>query len=96
MWADEKYGGLGISDFRYEQVLIEENRRYGDSGFYISLHSRLVGSYLRELAMDEAKRIRRERIRAQSRRVGTYIAVSPEGHAFYADWGTPTAEGNGP
>ena len=55
-----------------------------------------LSTYLRELAMDEAKRIRRERIRAQSRRVGTYIAVSPEGRAFYADWGTPTAEGNGP
>ena len=55
-----------------------------------------LSTYLRELALDEAKRIRRERIRAQSRRVGTYIAVSPEGRAFYADWGTPTAEGNGP
>ena len=22
MWADEKYGGAGVSDFRYEQVLI--------------------------------------------------------------------------
>ena len=55
-----------------------------------------LSTYLRELALDEAKRLRRERIRAQSRRVGTYIAVSPEGRAFYADWGTPTAEGNGP
>ncbi|HEY0913382.1 MAG TPA: acyl-CoA dehydrogenase family protein, partial [Solimonas sp.] len=25
MWADEKYGGLGLKDFRYEQILIEEN-----------------------------------------------------------------------
>ncbi|MEX0706597.1 MAG: acyl-CoA dehydrogenase family protein, partial [Woeseia sp.] len=24
MWADEKYGGAGVPDFRYEQVLIEE------------------------------------------------------------------------
>ena len=24
MWADEKYGGLGIEDFRFEQVVIEE------------------------------------------------------------------------
>ena len=55
-----------------------------------------LSTYLRELALDEAKRLRHERIRAQSRRVGTYIAVSPEGRAFYADWGTPTAEGNGP
>ncbi|MBS1224115.1 MAG: ribbon-helix-helix protein, CopG family protein [Proteobacteria bacterium] len=55
-----------------------------------------LSTYLRELAVDEAKRIRRERIRAQSRSVGAYIAASPEGLAFYADWGTPTAEGNGP
>ena len=26
MWADEKYGGAGVSDFRYEQILLEENR----------------------------------------------------------------------
>jgi acyl-CoA dehydrogenase len=55
MWADEKYGGLGIEDVRYEQVLIEENRRYGDSGFYVPLHSRIVGSYLRKLATEEQK-----------------------------------------
>jgi len=27
MWADEKYGGLGIEDFRFEQVVIEETIR---------------------------------------------------------------------
>jgi acyl-CoA dehydrogenase len=55
MWADEMYGGLGISDIRYEQVLMEENRRHGDPGFYLALHSRIVGSYLRELATEEQK-----------------------------------------
>ena len=25
MWADEQYGGAGVQDFRYEQILIEEN-----------------------------------------------------------------------
>jgi len=53
MWADEKYGGAGVSDFRYEQVLIEENARYGDAGFFMTLHSRLVGPYLGELGTDE-------------------------------------------
>ena len=24
MWIDEKYGGLGVKDFRYEQILIDE------------------------------------------------------------------------
>src|SRR5205085_9504138 len=30
IWADEKYGGLGLRDFRYEQILIEENAWHGD------------------------------------------------------------------
>src|ERR1044072_987745 len=46
MWADEQYGGAGISDFRYEQVMIEENLRYGDIGFFNTLHSRLLGPVL--------------------------------------------------
>ena len=55
MWADEKYGGAGVSDFRYEQILIEENARYGDAGFFMTLHSRLVGPYLGELGTNEQK-----------------------------------------
>jgi alkylation response protein AidB-like acyl-CoA dehydrogenase len=55
MWADEKYGGAGVSDFRYEQILMEENARHGDNGFFLWLHSRLVGPYLGELATDEQK-----------------------------------------
>jgi hypothetical protein len=51
-----------------------------------------LSTYLRELAAAEAKRVRRERIRAQSRAVADYLASSPEGRAFYEDWGTPTAE----
>ena len=30
MWADEEYGGIGVKDFRYEQILMEENAKYGD------------------------------------------------------------------
>jgi acyl-CoA dehydrogenase len=55
MWADEKYGGAGVSDFRYEQILMEENARHGDNGFFLWLHSRLVGPYIGELATDEQK-----------------------------------------
>jgi acyl-CoA dehydrogenase len=55
MWADEKYGGAGVSDFRYEQVLIEENAKYGDAGFFMTLHSRLVGPYIGDLGTDEQK-----------------------------------------
>lgn len=55
MWADEEYGGAGVADFRYEQVLIEENARYGDAGFFATLHNRLVGPYIGELGTDEQK-----------------------------------------
>ncbi len=55
MWADEKYGGAGVSDFRYEQILIEENAWFGDAGFFMTLHSRLVAPYIGELATDEQK-----------------------------------------
>jgi acyl-CoA dehydrogenase len=55
MWADEKYGGLGIEDFRYEQILIEENVRHGDASFFLSLHSRLVGPYIGKLGTEEQK-----------------------------------------
>ncbi len=55
MWADEEYGGAGVADFRYEQVLIEENARFGDAGFFATLHNRLVGPYIGELGTAEQK-----------------------------------------
>lgn len=50
-----------------------------------------LSTYLRELATAEARRIRRERIRAQSRTVADHVASNPQAQAFYEDWGTPTA-----
>lgn len=55
MWAEEKYGGAGIKDFRYEQIMIEENMRYGEPGFFLTLHTRLVGPYIGELGSEEQK-----------------------------------------
>jgi acyl-CoA dehydrogenase len=55
MWADEKYGGLGIEDFRFEQIVIEEGIRHGDLGLFLTLHSRLVGPYIGELASESLK-----------------------------------------
>jgi acyl-CoA dehydrogenase len=55
MWADEKYGGAGIHDFRYEQILIEEGLRHGDISFFLSLHSRLVAPYIGHLGSEEQK-----------------------------------------
>ncbi len=42
---------------------------------------------LRHLTSDEAKRLRRERIRQQSLVVGHYGAASAEAQEFYADGG---------
>jgi len=55
MWADERFGGAGIRDFRYEQILIEENIRHGEPCLYLTLHSRLVGPYLGTLGNEEQK-----------------------------------------
>lgn len=55
MWADEAYGGLGLQDFRYEQILIEENVFHGDPGYFITLHSRLVAPYLKHFGTEEQR-----------------------------------------
>jgi acyl-CoA dehydrogenase len=55
MWADPEYGGAGVPDFRYEQILIEENVRYGEPGFFATLHSRLVAPYIGQLGTEEQK-----------------------------------------
>lgn len=54
-WADEKYGGAGIDDFRFEQIIVEENMRNGDIGFYINLHNDLVAPYIAKLGNDDQK-----------------------------------------
>jgi acyl-CoA dehydrogenase len=54
-WVDERWGGAGIADFRFEQVIIEENIRHGDIGFYINLHSDLVAPYIDKLGTDAQK-----------------------------------------
>ncbi|MEM6774647.1 MAG: acyl-CoA dehydrogenase family protein [Pseudomonadota bacterium] len=53
VWPDERYGGMGDNDFRFEQVIIEETcyARAGD--WYNSLHSRLVGPYLTRFGSTE-------------------------------------------
>ncbi|WP_323785077.1 acyl-CoA dehydrogenase family protein [Thalassovita sp.] len=54
MYADEKYGGLGLDDFRYDMILCEEiNPR--EPGFFIGLQNRIVGPYLHKLGNDEQR-----------------------------------------
>jgi len=55
MWAPESYGGAGIDDVRYEQIVLEENVRHGDIGFYSNLHSMIVAPYIAKLGTPEQK-----------------------------------------
>lgn len=55
-WAPEEYGGLGVDDFRYQQIMIEEDGHHGEQGFYHTLHSRLVAPYLRHFGSEEQHR----------------------------------------
>lgn len=55
IWPDEKYGGTGDSDFRYEQIIIEETVRAGCGEWYNTLHSRLVGPYFERFGSEEQR-----------------------------------------
>ncbi len=55
VFAEERFGGAGIDDFRFNQIIIEENMRHGDIGFYINLHSDLVAPYITKLGNEEQK-----------------------------------------
>ncbi len=54
-WADEEYGGAGLKDFRYEQIMCEELARINEPGFMIPLHSALCGPYIAEYGSAEQK-----------------------------------------
>lgn len=54
MYADEEYGGLGLDDFRFDQILIEE-LTWREGGLFIPLHNRVVGPYFRKFATDAQK-----------------------------------------
>lgn len=55
MGVAEEYGGAGIADHRYEQIVYEENLRFGDVGFYANLHSMIVAPYINKLGTHEQK-----------------------------------------
>ncbi|YCK32570.1 acyl-CoA dehydrogenase family protein [Actinomadura sp. ATCC 39365] len=51
----EEYGGSGITDFRYNAVIVEEIIRSGASGLGFSLHNDVMAPYVVELTDDEQK-----------------------------------------
>jgi len=55
MDQDERFGGGGVRDFRFNAVLDEEMTRIGASGVGFGLHNDVVGPYLRDLATEEQK-----------------------------------------
>jgi alkylation response protein AidB-like acyl-CoA dehydrogenase len=52
---EERFGGGGVRDFRYNAVVNEEVTRIGGSGVGFTLHNDVVAPYLRELATEEQK-----------------------------------------
>lgn len=54
-WADEAYGGCGLTDLRYEQIIYEENVYYGDPAFYQNLHAMVVATYFDKFGTPEQK-----------------------------------------
>ena len=52
----EEYGGAGVTDFRYNVVLSEEQTRAGASGPGFSVHSDIIVPYLTSLGTEEQKR----------------------------------------
>ncbi|MFI7440928.1 acyl-CoA dehydrogenase family protein [Nonomuraea indica] len=51
----EEYGGAGITDFRYNTVILEEIIRHGATGLGFSLHNDVMAPYVVELTNDEQR-----------------------------------------
>ena len=49
LWADTTHGGAGVTDLRFDQIVIEENIRGGETGFYLHLHGNLAAPYIAAL-----------------------------------------------
>lgn len=54
-WADEAYGGSGLKDLRYEQIIHEENSYHGDPAFYQNLHAMIVAPYFDKFGSEAQK-----------------------------------------
>ncbi|WP_433499570.1 acyl-CoA dehydrogenase family protein [Sphaerimonospora sp. CA-214678] len=52
----QEYGGAGITDFRYNTVIVEEIIRAGATGLGFGLHNDIMAPYLVDLTDDEQKR----------------------------------------
>ncbi|GGX53264.1 acyl-CoA dehydrogenase family protein [Streptomyces noursei] len=55
MDVPKKHGGGGLTDYRYHVVVAEELARSGAHGPSFSLHSEIIGPYLRDLSTKEQR-----------------------------------------
>jgi len=53
--VDEQYGGLGITDFRYNAIVAEEISRVGGSGLGFPVHTDIIVPYISQLGTEEQK-----------------------------------------
>jgi acyl-CoA dehydrogenase len=54
-FVDEEFGGLGLKDYRYLQIMGEELCRIGESGFGLMLHNDVVAPYIDTFGTTEQK-----------------------------------------
>lgn len=55
-WIDEAFGGLGLKDFRYDQLMYEEVARSLESGLWIGALNRNSAPYIAKYGSQEQKR----------------------------------------
>ncbi len=56
MAVPEEYGGLGVSDFRYNNVLNEELKRVGATGVGFTVHTDIIAPYLIHYGTEDQKK----------------------------------------
>ena len=55
-WIDEAFGGLGLKDFRYDQLMYEELAKSLESGLWIGALNRYAPPYIAKYGSQEQKR----------------------------------------
>jgi acyl-CoA dehydrogenase len=55
-WVPEEYGGLGLEDFRYDQIMQEETARSLESGIWTGALNRNSPPYIAKYGSEEQKR----------------------------------------
>lgn len=54
--APEELGGLGLQDFRFQQIIAEEMGKCGETGFISNLHTSIVAPFILNYASNELQK----------------------------------------